>query len=155
MFFFGSRRRREARMVLDEVKAFVRLAAAPAAERPVFTAPHHDDADPAHRTMFSARHGHRQLSFILDASRRRVRWWILSERFAPTGERVARHEATFVEGAIPTAELQALLKAARGEPPADPAEGNPAAPGDAPPAERQVDPFEPVASDVPTPTAQA
>src|SRR5690348_14980173 len=93
-------RLRERAMTLRELKDFARIAGDPAlAGELAFTGPHRDDQDRAHDTMLTARHVHRQLSLILDTSRHRVRWWALVEWFAPSGERSARFEATFIEGA--------------------------------------------------------
>lgn len=145
-------RRRDVGMVRSEVEDFARIALDPlrAAELS-FTGPHRDDADRAHDTMFTARHGHRLLSFILDTSRMRIRWWVLYELYAPENAgaaRTLRKEATFIESAIPSDAIRELLKAARGERPAPPSP---------PPAEpeKRVDPFEPPESSPTEPAVQA
>jgi hypothetical protein len=142
-------RLRERRMVEGDLKDFARLAVDAPAEL-AFTGPHRDDDDRAHDTMFTARHGRRRLSLILDTSRWRLRWWVLSEIFAESEERTARFEATFIEDAIPIDAIRTLLKAARGEIPAAPV----AEPAPPLPADPSVDPFESIPSD-PAPTAQA
>ena len=148
-------RRREEGMVRAELRSFARRAEDPALLGEMrFTAPLRCDEDRAHDTMFTVRHGSHGLSFILDISRARVRWWVLAEWYAPDGTRSARFEATFVEAAIPTGDIQILLKAARGElKPSDSAEAVTASetPVAEPPKEPAVDPFEAA----PEPAAQA
>lgn len=144
-------RLRGRRMIVGEMADFVRLLGDPRTAREVaFTGPHRCDEDRTHDTMFTARHGHRQLSFILDTSRMRIRWWVLYELYAPdTSERTLRVEADLIDRAIPTASIQALLKAARGEATAA------AAPEPDPPLERRIDPFEAVEPDQTAPAVQA
>jgi hypothetical protein len=114
-------RQRERRMVLAELRDFARRAEDPAQIGEMrFTAPLCFREDRSHETMFTVRHGSRGLAFILDTSRARIRWWVLAEWYAPDGSRSARFEATFIESAIPTRDIQILLKAARGELPAPP-----------------------------------
>ena len=148
------RRDRDRRMILGEMRALVRLLDEPAADPPIrFTYPHRCDEDRAHDTMFIASRGGTRLSFILDTSRMRIRWWVLYEVFAPEtagSARTLRVETDFVERAIPTTVIQALLKAARGE--ARPTAEKPAP---AVPPEPPVDPFESAESAPPEPTAQA
>jgi len=148
-------RRRERGMVLGELKRFACLLEEPTtAMHLVFSGPHRFDEDRAHDTMFSARYGSDLLSFILDTSRRRIRWWILFETYAPASAgagRTRRHEATFVEGAIPVEQIRDLLKAARGET-RTPAPASEVPPESAHPPDAPVDPFEPIPSG---PTAEA
>ena len=159
-------RRRETRFVLGELKSLAAIAAEPARLTELaFTGPHRDDQDRVHDTMFTVRHdvAHRRLSFILDTSRWRIRWWVLAETFDAEGKRVLRHEATFTEGAIPTEPIRALLKAARGEMPEaskeSVAETSPQAPPRPEhPPDPAVDPFETVSdptAQAPSPTASA
>lgn len=151
-------RRREQGMVLAELRDFARRAEDPALLGELrFTAPLRSDDDRSHDTMFTARRGSHGLAFILDTSRARIRWWVLAEWFASDGSRSARFEATFIASAIPTREIQILLKASRGEPVAasapPPTEAAVETPIEAPtqaPPDAPVDPF-----DVPDTTAQA
>lgn len=149
-------RRREEGMVRAEMRDFARRAVDPTLVGEMrFTAPLRCDEDRAHDTMFTARHGSHGLSLILDTSRMRIRWWVLAEWHAPDGTRSARFEATFVESAIPTRDIQILLKAARGELPAPaPAEAPPPSEPPAPesPPDEPIDPYDTPTSDT---TAQA
>ena len=145
-------RLRERRMIVGELKDFARLLEDPLrAGEIAFTAPLRSDQDRAHDTIFTARHGHRLLSLILDTSRMRIRWWVLYELYAPDeagGKRTRRLEATFIESAIPIESIRPLLAAARGDAPRPPA----------PPEtklEVRVDPFEAPASDPSAPAVQA
>ena len=146
-------RKRSRRMLLGELADVARIAADPLRVGEIaFTGPHRCDGDRTHDTMFTARHGHRLLSFILDTSGWRIRWWILFEIFSPEGAgggRSLRLEATFVESAIPHEPIRILLKAARGEiaPAAAPAPSPP-------PPDVHVDPFDTLASDPTSPAAQ-
>jgi hypothetical protein len=141
------RRRRDRRMILGEMRHLVRLLDEPTVDPPIrFTRPHRSDEDRAHDTMFIASHGHIRLSFILDTSRMRIRWWVLYEIFAPEAAgsgRTLRVETDFIERAIPTGLIQALLRAARGELPAPPVETSLEAQAPARP-DAVVDPFAPV-----------
>jgi len=145
------RRLRDRRMILGEMRALVRLLDEPTVDPPIrFTRPLRCDEDRAHDTMFIAIRGAVRLSFILDTSRMRIRWWVLYELFAPEtagAARTLRVETDFIERAIPTAVIQALLKAAYGESKASAAA---AAPGPVP--DPPVDPFETIPTE---PTAQA
>jgi len=142
-------RRRERGIVLAEIRSFARGAEDPALRGEMrFSKPLRSD-DREHDTIFTVRHGSHGLSLSLDTSRWRIRWWALAEWFAPDGSRSARFEATFVESAIPTPDIQVLLKAARGDLPAAPAAEAPA-PSPSPPPDPPVDPF-----DGPDPAAQA
>ena len=127
---------RDRRMILGEMRALVRLLDEPAADPPIrFTAPYRCEEDRAHDTMFRASRGGTRLSFILDTSRMRIRWWVLYEVFAPEtagAARTLRVDTDFVERAIPTALIQALLKAARGEARPRAEEPAPALPPDPP-----------------------
>ena len=135
------RRARDRRLILGEMKALVRLLDEPTVDPPIrFTYPHRCDEDRAHDTMFIACRGGVRLSFILDTSRMRIRWWVLYEVFAPEtagSARTLRVETDFIERAIPTALIQALLRAARGEtrPPAEKAAAAPPPPDLSGPAE--------------------
>lgn len=148
------RRRRDRRVILGEMKALVRLLDEPTADPPIrFTYPHRCHEDREHDTMFIACHGGIRLSIILDTSRMRIRWWVLYEVFEPESAgaaRTLRVESDFIERAIPTALIQALLKAARGETRPLAAKAAPSLPEDPP-----VDPFEPAESALIEPTAQA
>ena len=130
-------RLRDRRMILGEMRDFVRTLEDPLrAGEVAFTGPRRDDEDRSYDTMFGVRHGHRLLSFILDTSGMRIRWWTLYELFAPdSGERTLRVETTFVSGAIPVAPIQALLKAAY---------ASAARPAALERPEGRVDPFDPV-----------
>lgn len=146
-------RLRESRLIVGELKDVAKLLADPVHAREVaFTGPHRCDEDRAYDTMFTARHGQRLLSLILDTSRRRVRWWVLYELYAPgTGERTLRKEAVFDEAAIPHDAIRTLLQAARGEPATKPAQETESQPA----TESRVDPFEQPPSDPLAPAVQA
>lgn len=145
-------RLRDRRMIVGELKDFARLLEDPLRAREVtFTGPHRSDDDRSHDTMFTARHGHRLLSLILDTSRWRVRWWVLYELYAPEeagAKRTLRVEATFIDRAVPTEPIRDLLKAARGD------AVRPHAPPE-PKVEVRVDPFEPPSPDPSVPAVQA
>ena len=145
-------RLRDRRMIVGELKDFARLLEDPLRAREVaFTGPHRFDEDRSHDTMFTARHGRRLLSLILDTSRMRIRWWVLYELYAPEDAgamRTLRVEATFIERAVPVEPIRDLLKAARGDavrPLATPK----------PKLEVRVDPFEPPSPDPSAPAIQA
>ena len=146
------RRDRDRRMILGEMRALVRLLDEPAADPPIrFTYPHRCDEDRAHDTMFIASRGGTRLSFILDTSRMRIRWWVLYELYAPEesgAKRTLRVEATFIEGAIPIDSIRPLLAAARGDAPPPPAAPEPK-------GEDRVDPFEAPSPDPSAPAVQA
>lgn len=144
-------RHRERAMVDGDLHAFLRVSADPQT-RPelAFTGPHRFDEDRAHDTMFSVRHGSRLLSFILDTSRARIRWWALDEWFGPDGKRSARFETTFSEGTNESSIIRCLLVAARLRAegaqvtaPAPPETSPPPeTPTAEPPKDPPVDPFE-------------
>jgi hypothetical protein len=138
LFFGGARARRERRTLIERIDEFARMAGDPATRDAVaFTGPLRSDEDRAHDTMFGARDGGRSLSFILDTSRARIRWWALYETFGPDGVRTSRAEASFKEGEPACARIRDLLVAARA--------------ASAPPRDPVVDPFDPV----PDPPSQA
>ena len=101
------------------MKDFVRMLADPAsAGEVILTPPLLSDDDRAHAAIFTARHGQRQLSFILDTRRRHVRWSVMYELQHRENNVVlilSRVRETFVGDDIPVESIQALLKAAHGE----------------------------------------